>query len=171
MRITAATIVSLLLSVGRCAAAPLGAGMHMPVFTLADQHDVEGSITPATRCVLFNRDMASAKVLQEALADNPTVLLDTAGAVIVSDISGMPRIITALFAVPAMRKRPYRMLLDREGKVTADFPFEKGKVTVVYVKDLTVEKVEFVESPEALRAALTPAAAPPTQADASATPQ
>jgi hypothetical protein len=153
--------LTLLCAVSISAATPLDTGMRMPAITLTDQHDAQGSVTPDTRCVVFNRDMSGAKVIEEGLATDSAGLLEAAGAVIVSDISGMPRLISKLFALPALRKRPYSMLLDREGKVTADFPFAKGKVTVLHLHALTIERVEYVESAEALRATLRQAAQPP----------
>lgn len=143
------------------AATPLGTGMRMPAFTLADQHDVQGSVRPDTRCVLFSRDMSAANVVKEALANDPAALIEAAGAVVVSDISGMPSLITKLFALPALRQRPYQILLDRDGKVTANLPSMNGKVTVLQLQALTIERVEYVESADALRAALRQAAAPP----------
>ncbi len=142
------------------AATLLTVGTRMPAITLADQHDVEGAVRPDTRCVLFSRDMSAAKIIQEALANDPAALIDPAAMVIVSDISGMPRLITKLFAVPALRKRPYRVLLDREGTVTADIPVMSGKVTVLSLKDFVIERLEYVDSADALRAALRQAAEP-----------
>jgi len=164
MRLALVLLFALLSAATSSAGAPLGVGMRVPALTLADQHGVDGSLGPTTRRVLFNRDMDSAKIVQEALGDNPTPLLDAAGAVVVSDISGMPSLITKLFALPAMRKRPYRMLLDRDGRMTADFPFEKGKVTVLSLNDLAIARVQYVESADALRALLHQAAATPAPA-------
>jgi len=151
-----ATYVFALLLLGSAAtsaAAPLAVGMAMPAIMLADQHDQQGSVGPDTRCVVFSRDMGGKQIVQEALANDPAPLA-AAGAVVVSDISAMPSVITHLFALPAMRKRPYRMLLDRQGKQTADIPSMSGQVTVLHLRALTVERVEYVGSPEALRAAL-----------------
>ena len=141
-------------------AAPLTEGARMPPLTLADQHDVDGAVSADTRSVVFSRDMQAAKVVRDALGDHPAPLLDAARAVIIADISRMPSLITKLFALPAMRKRPFRMLLDRDGKVTADFPSARGKVTVFDLRAFTIERVEYVESADELRAALRRAAEP-----------
>jgi hypothetical protein len=152
------SILALVSAAAPCVAAPLTAGARLPALTLADQHDVEGSVGADTRSVIFSRDMDAAKVVRDALGDAPAPLLDAARAVIISDISRMPRLITKLFALPAMRKRPFRMLLDRDGKVTADFPSARGKVTVFYLHVFTIERMEYVESADGLRAALRRAA-------------
>jgi len=166
VRIAFFAVVLTLLCTALGAAAPLGAGMRMPALALTDQHDVQGAVGPATRCVLFTRDMDATKVLNEALGDNPAALIAAAHAVVISDISGMPSLITKLFALPKMRKRPYQILLDRDGKATADFPFVKGKVTVFHLHALTIESIQHLDSAGALRTLLrhaaetTPAAAP-----------
>jgi len=162
MRVAAIVVpVVLLSSAALGAAASLEAGMRMPALTLSDQHDTEGALSADTRYVLFSRDMTAAKVVNEALENDPAVL-GTAHAVVVSDISGMPSLITKLFALPALRKRAYRILLDREGQMTADFPSEKGKVTVFRLHALTIERVEYVDAAAALRAMLHQAAERPT---------
>jgi hypothetical protein len=159
MRIAILAVPLTILSAAALSAAtPLATGMRIPAVTLADQHDAEGSVRSDTRCVLFSRDMSAAKIVQEALGNDPAAL--PAATVIISDISGMPGLITKLFALPALRKRPYRILLDREGKATEDVPSINGKVTVLYLRDFTIERVEFVDSADALRTALHQAAEP-----------
>ena len=46
----------------------------------------------------------------------------------IADISSMPAAITRMFAVPAMRKYGYRVLLDRESRVVPRFPGDADKV-------------------------------------------
>jgi hypothetical protein len=147
-------LVLLFVAAGR--AATLAPGSALAPLTLDDQHDVPLTIGPQTRIVLFTRDMDAGDLVKEALAEHAT-LLDGAQAVYVSDISGMPSLIARLFAVPAMRKRPYRMLLDRDGTATAEIPSAKGKVTVLRLADLRVESIEYLDSAAAVRAALSPA--------------
>ena len=160
---TRALGIAVLLIVATAAAEPLREGLRMPALALSDQHDAAGSIDSETRCVLFSRDMGGANILRDALADDAQTVLASAGAVVVSDISRMPSLITKLFALPAMRKRPYRMLLDREGRMTADLPSEKGRVTVLRLNALTIEHIEFVDSADTLRTALGHAAGAPSQ--------
>jgi hypothetical protein len=129
----------------------------LPVITLTDQHDVEASIGPETRIIVFARDMEAADIVEEALAENGAAMLSAAGAVFVSDIHRMPGLITRLFALPAMRKRAYRMLLDREGTATASLPSQEEKVTVLRLEDLKIKSVDYIDSAAALRSILLPA--------------
>jgi NADPH-dependent ferric siderophore reductase len=140
-------------------AATLAPGTALPPLALTDQHDVAAAIGPETRVILFTRDMDAGDVAKEALAEQ-AALLAAAHAVYVADISGMPSLIARLFALPAMRKRPYRMLLDRDGRATADFPSRAGEVTMLRLGNGTIERIEFHASAAALRAALASAATP-----------
>lgn len=139
---------------------PLAVGSQLPALRLEDQHGVEATVGAETRYVIFTRDMDAADVVKEAYGEEGAPALAASGAVYVSDISAMPAVITRLFALPAMRKRPYRMLLDTEGEVTAAFPSEEGKVTVMRVDELIIRQIEYPGSVAELRAALTPPATP-----------
>jgi hypothetical protein len=72
----------------------------------------------------------------------------------------MPTMIARMFALPAMRRRPYRMLLDHDGVATAGWPTREGHLTLIVLAGDRVDRVEYVASTETLRAALADAAAP-----------
>lgn len=159
MRIAMRAALVLAALAAAAGATPLAPGMALPPLTLADQHGVAATLGSDTRVILFTRDMDAGDVAKAALADH-AALLDAPRAVYVADISRMPSLVAKLFALPAMRQRPYRLLLDREGKVTADWPAREGAVTVLRLDGGTITAVEYVTTPEAVRAALAPATAP-----------
>lgn len=140
------------------AAEPLAVGSTLAPLTLLDQHEVAGSVDASTKLVLYARDMDGAGLVEESLATDGAAKLQAAGAVVVAEISGMPSLIASWFAIPKLQKRPYRMLLDREGEATAHLPAEKGKVTLLRLDALKVVAVEFAASTDAVSAALAPAA-------------
>ena len=73
-------------------------------------------------------------------------------AVYVADISGMPGLIAKTFAIPAMRDRPYFMLLDRDGETTARLPDIEGQATLVFLDRLAVRRiVNVTEAPAVQR--------------------
>jgi hypothetical protein len=98
--------------------------------------------------------MAGGKLLQEALADAQEGFLESRNAVYISDISAMPSLIARMFAIPKMRKRPYPMLLDRSGDATRRIPDVEEKATLIFLDRLTIERVEHVESADAVRTLL-----------------
>lgn len=166
----AAAVIALVGTVTTATADGLGSGTQLPELTLNDQHDEPGHVDAATELVLFTRDMDASKIVKEALAENGDMLLENAGVAYIADVARMPRFVTRFFAVPAMRKRSYRMLLDRDGDATASFPTEEGHPTLIYLDGLTILRVEHLDSAWALRRALRAAAAE-RATDASPTPE
>lgn len=156
-----APIAFLLVAAASAAADPsLGVGDRLVPLVLADQHDAEVRVAEEARILLFARDMAGGDIAEAALAEGGAALLREAGAVFVSDISRMPGLITRLFALPAMRRRDYPMVLDRDGSATAALPHRDGRLTVLRLDALKIETVDFVDSGDAVRALLAAAAVP-----------
>lgn len=139
---------------------PLAPGDPFPPATLEDQHGEPRTAGPGLRQVLFSRDMDGGGVAKEALAEGGAALLERADAVYVADIARMPALVTKLFALPGMRRRPYAMLLDFDGQATARWPSEPGRATLIGLRDAQVASVDTFDDPAALRAALEASAAP-----------
>jgi hypothetical protein len=135
-------------------AEPLGAGSSLAPFSLEDQHGVPGEVDSSLRALLFTRDMGGGDVAKAALAQGGAERLARASAVYVADVHRMPGIIRRAIAEPRLRRRPYRMLLDREGEATRDLPAREGEATLLVLDALRVVQVEHYRDPAALAAAL-----------------
>ena len=136
-------------------------GDRLVPFTLEDQHGEPGSVDDQVRVVLFAADMDGGDLVNAALeADASLHDLAALGAVFVSDIHRMPALITRMFALPSMRRRPYRMLLDREPGPTVRLPREEGRVTILQLDALTVESISYAADAAAVAAALRPEPSP-----------
>jgi hypothetical protein len=135
-------------------AEPHGVGSVLPRFSLRDQHGDPHTLDASARLILFSRDMDGGDVIKETLGEQGGAFLEQKHAVYVADVSGMPRIIRRVIAMPRMRRRPYRMWLDTEGTVTADFPSTEGKATLLFLDRLRITRIEQVASPDELRRAL-----------------
>lgn len=156
---TRGLVLSLLLSslaVCPAAAATLVTGDRVPAIALPDQHDRPGAIGPDTRVVILSRDMAAGDVVKDGLAGMDQAALDLRAAVYVADISGMPSMIASMFAIPKMRDRSYRILLDRDGVATRDFPYADGRPTVLVVEEGKIARVVQPSSGDELRQTLQP---------------
>ncbi|MEM9174542.1 MAG: hypothetical protein AAGC67_04860 [Myxococcota bacterium] len=129
-------------------------GETLEGFTLEDQHGDPGAVDASTRVLLFSRDMAGGDLLKEALSDVEAEVLEARGAVYVSDISGMPALISRMMAVPAMRRRPYDLLLDREGDVTARLPDALEQATLIHLDALRIERIEHATDVATIRTSL-----------------
>ena len=148
------TLLAVLLLATAAHAGPLAVGDPMPPLALEDQHGKAGSIAGA-RVVVVSRDMEAGDVVKKALAGRDQAFLDQHAIVYVANISGMPALVTRLIAMPRMRERPYRMLLDRDGNATKDVPSVAGRPTVLAVDDGRVVRVSQPGDPGALAADLT----------------
>ena len=129
-------------------------GDAVDAFTLEDQHGDPASVDATTRVVLFSRDMDGGDILKAALEDVSAQTLEARGAVYVSDISGMPSLVATLFALPAMRGRPYDMLLDRDGETTARLPDVVGRATLIHLSEGRIERILYASDVETVHASL-----------------
>lgn len=138
------------------------AGDRVVPFTLSDQYGEPGSVDDRTRVVLFAAEMDAGDLVHEALEANASLRdLAALDAVFVSDIHRMPALVSRLFALPSMRRRPYRMLLDREPGPTVRLPREEGRVTILRLNALVIESVTFAADAAAIAAELHPQAGAP----------
>jgi len=150
--------IALLLVAGVALADPYAVGSALPPIELPDQHGEARTIDESVRAVVFSRDMKAGDVVKAAVAKAGPDLFDRNSAVYVVDVKGMPSLIRALFAMPAMRRRPYRLLVDEDGAKTADFPGGATWPTVLVLDKLRVTSVSYPTSAEELIAALEPPA-------------
>lgn len=129
-------------------------GERLAPWTLLDQFDEAYSLDGQARILLVARSMDAAKLVNAALKDQPKGYLQERGGVFVADIQRMPALIAKMFAVPAMRDYPYRVMLDREGRVAPRYPATEDKVLWLQLRDgQLVERHEYA-SAEQLAAAL-----------------
>jgi hypothetical protein len=113
----------------------LEVGERLAPWTLLDQFDQAFTLDNQTQTLLVARSMDAAKLVGAALQDQPKGYLEARHAVFVADIQRMPRLIAKMFAVPAMRDYPYRVMLDRDGRVAPRYPGPVDKVLWLQLKD------------------------------------
>lgn len=141
-------------------AEPLQVGSQLDAFSIEDQFGKSHAVDGSLRAILFTRDMDAGELVKAALSEEGSARLAGAGALYVSDVSGMPGLVRRIFAIPSMRKRAYPMGLDVDGSLTRDFPSTEGRATLLVLDGLRVTRIEELDSPEAIRAALSGLAAP-----------
>jgi len=138
--------------VAAAVAAPAWApGTQLPRFALEDQHGVRVEVDEQVALLVVTRDMDAGDLVKQALAGVDQRRLDERRALYVADISRMPALVSRLIAIPRMRQRPYRVLLDRDGSATRDAPYVEKKPTVLFLDRLRITRVEHAASAEELR--------------------
>jgi hypothetical protein len=135
-------------------AAQWARGQAIVPFTLSDQHDRPHEIGSDVRLVLVSYDMDGGALVREALDGAPADTLTKAGAVYVANVVRMPGFVTRLFALPRMRRRPYPVLLDRDGRATGSLIARDGEAIAVRLENGTVTSIEPLTSVTAVRSAL-----------------
>jgi hypothetical protein len=132
----------------------IGVGDTIPTFTLDDQHGVTREVGHSVRAIVFSRDMDGGDFIKQTLKDKDGAYLADRELVYVADISGMPALVTRMFALPSMRRRSYPLLLDRDGTRTAELPDVAGEATLIRLDALRVTGIQHFDSAEKLAEAL-----------------
>lgn len=135
-------------------AAELQVGDTTPALSLNDQYDKARTTLSARRFLLFSADKDGSNLADEVLDRQTGETLEPAGIVYVADISGMPSMVTKMFAMPKLRKRPYPVLLGRTAEDTRTLPRQAGRVTVIEMDGGSVTAIEFMGDANAVRVRL-----------------
>jgi hypothetical protein len=136
------------------AAEPYAVGAQLEPFSLQDQHGRAHAVDASVRALLFTREMSAGDIVKQGLTESGAQLLAGAGAVYVSDISGMPALVRRLMALPRLRQRPYPILLDFDGSVTQRIPGGAGQPVLLVLDELRIAEIRTLASAQELVAAL-----------------
>jgi hypothetical protein len=157
-------IAALLLLATTARAEPLRPGGTLARRELPDQHGEARAIDESVRFVVFSRDMSAGDVVKATVEKAGADVFERSGAVYVVDVKGMPALIRRMFAMPGLRRRPYRVLVDADGSKTSDFPGGAGSPTVLVLDRLKVVRIALPTSAQELLdvlGAAAPVDAPP----------
>ena len=131
--------------------APYEVGDKLQTFSLSDQHEKLNHINNETRIILFSRDKAGGQLITAALSGIAKEYLIEQHIVYITDISAMPGFISNYVAIPSMRKKSFSILLDKEGKVTAQFPDKDNTATLIFVDSLNIKNIMHLHSAEEIQ--------------------
>lgn len=126
-------------------AAVLQPGEALPPINLRDQHEKPLAIGRDTKLVFFAAEMDGSRLMTKALAVLPPATLKEKNAVYIADISGMPGLVSIMFALPKMQREAYTVALIRDAKEGASLPRKPGAVTVLRIDGGKVSAVDFAQ--------------------------
>ena len=135
-------------------AAVLQIGDTAPMLSLHDQHDTPRTTLSARRFLMFSSDKDGSNLADAVLEGQTGETMEQAGIAYVADISGMPAMVTNLFAMPKLRKRPYPVLLGRTAEDTMILPRQADRVTVIEIDGGSVTAIAFMNEASAIRTRL-----------------
>ena len=142
---------------GILAAAPLSVGSALPEMKFKDQHDKPVVIPPDTRWVLMASEKPVSDMVSAVLSAEPAGVMTRMRLVYIADISGMPALITRMFALPKLRELSYSIALVREADevaVVADFPRQTGTATLLRLENGRISSLGAVRTAAELRLGL-----------------
>ena len=151
-----ATLLSFPLITVKAEESNLKPGDLFPAITLENQHGETINIDSQTRLLLFSADMGGGKLVRKVVEQHKSVadLVNSDTVRYISDVSNMPSMIRRMMALPAMRKRPYPILLDTKGETTANFPRRSETVSLIQLNQLTITSISYSSTVQQLAEAL-----------------
>jgi hypothetical protein len=113
-------------------------------FTLNDQFDKTHTVNADTKTIIVSFEKETSADINEFLNTKEAGFLEKNKAVFIADISGMPSIITSLFALPKMKKYKYNVLLiyDEEDK---RFLRQEKRTTVYRLENGIVKSISYIQ--------------------------
>jgi hypothetical protein len=111
-------------------AGELVVGDPVPAFTAKDQFGKEFKFEQGLRFLLLGFDRSTSKQANHKLTGLGSGWLEKHGAIYVLDIHTMPSV-ARWFALPKMRKYPFRVVLAETESLLAPFPRKPERITVL----------------------------------------
>jgi hypothetical protein len=144
-----------------CPAASLEKGMPFPKYTVTDAFGATNTLAADTRFVIVSSEKDVSAKVHAWLAPKGKDFLPSHKAEYVSDITPMPGLITTMFALPKMKKYPYKILLADDPQFAKTYPSQPGKIAVFTLDEQQhIAEIQFVGDGAAVEAIIAPAPAP-----------
>ncbi|WP_258238551.1 hypothetical protein [Arcobacter sp. CECT 8986] len=118
-------------------------GDNIGSFSLLDQFDTKHTINKDVKTILVSFEKQTSKDINEFLNSKSPTFLKEHNAVFIANISGMPSIITKLFALPKMRDYKHKILLIYDEADTR-FKSAEEKSTLYRLEDGVIKQIEFI---------------------------
>lgn len=112
-------------------------------FSLVNQFDEKQTVDSNIQTIIVSAEKDTSADVNEFLKEKDKNFLKDNNAVFIANISGMPSIITKLFALPKMKKYNYSVLLiyDEEDK---RFINQEGKLTLYKLENGDIKSISYI---------------------------
>lgn len=138
-------------------AAEIAVPEKLDLSELVNQHGQPFQAADNMTTVMLVGGMKMKGMVRDALEELNVDCLREGRVVYLANISGMPKLISKMVAVPKLRNLDYPVWLDYSGDTATTLPAHKGEVTLLSIASPgQVSAVSFVSSPEALLERLLP---------------
>lgn len=116
-----------------------------------DQFDTKSKIDESVQWLIFSQDKDVSDKINQALNELKITDVASLKGQYVADISKMPGLVTTMFAIPKMKTYSFKLLLDKEGEATKNWPRQSGKASLLKLKNLEVTEVRHSDSVEEIK--------------------
>jgi len=115
---------------------------------LPDQFDKEQQLQNNTKILIFAFSKNTGHIIRQFISTKNKNFLENQKALFVADISKMPVFIRNTFALPDLRKSPYKILLiyDRAIATTFEKGIDKDKVIILELKNKQIMTIKYANS-------------------------
>ena len=127
-------------------------GKKIQNVTINDQFDKPISLTSKTKKIIFVFKKASGHIVRNFLDSKPDDYLVNKNVAFIADISGMPSIITSMFAIPDLQKHKYPVMLIKDEDAAKKYKNEKYEdyITIVSLNNFRITSITLVSTAEQL---------------------
>lgn len=112
-------------------------------FSLLNQFDEKQTIDGSVKTMLVSFEKGTGADVNEFLSKQSTDFLKQHHAVFIANISGMPMVITKMFALPKMRGYKHPVLLIYDENDTR-FKSQEEKTTLYRLEEGVIKSIEFI---------------------------
>ena len=143
-------LIASLLFVNILFAQTLNVGDKYPSFKIPDQFAKFTKVYHHDEWVIMTFEKDISAELSSYLQKKESNYLPSKKTKYVADISGMPTIITKMFALPKMKKYNYKIQLIHSEEQGAQFPRQDKMITVFKINNYKIESIKFMKPKEVI---------------------
>jgi len=127
-------------------------GSSIEPFELKNQFGKKYYISVMPKMMLFANEKDPAGMVNSFLKTKPKNYLEQNKVLWVSDISGMPSLVTKWFALPKMRKYPFEVLLSNNEKFAKQFLTKEEHITaMLFDANNTIQEIHYISDIKTLQ--------------------
>ena len=149
--------LALSITLGALVAAPLKVGTPLYKLNSYKYETPQGRkmrVSKKTTLVIVAYEKDTGKLVNTFLDSKSPYYLQKKHTVFIADIHEMPSMITTMFALPKLQKYKHLIYLHYGEEFSKAVPSKAEQVTLLYVKNGKIDKIEFIKTKEELQAAV-----------------
>ena len=124
-------------------------------FKYEDQFEKKIKIPKSARLVILSFEKDTGATVNELLNEQNPAYLQDHNALFIADISGMPSLITSMFALPKMQKYKHTIYLNYAERFAKEFPPKEEQITLLHFNAQNfLSKTTYISKKEELQKAI-----------------